>query len=268
MLTGHFDHQAFVRPGLTVTMALIGVAGLVWPQCFAGVVRGYTRCAAGLTPEEKDRVQRVVAAREHVEGISSSYGRVAGIAIIAFAGLELGSFVPLILPYALICLVLACTVLRAYLLVRRATEQRVAPLLRRSPFTVLPPLLIAAVSSSFFVAFAFVVAPPERIGALITCVAIVILGAVAWRIANAPALLLGIDPEYEYAVDERIRVGRARNAALLACGVGYVFVAMAQVSLAPTYEALGEAAYYVSLVAFIGAMAAYFLPLRARLRVA
>jgi hypothetical protein len=91
---------------------------------------------------------------------------------------------------------------------------------------------------------------------------------VAWRIANAPALLLGIDPEWEYAVDERIRVGRARNAALLACAVGFVFISLAQRSLSPLYEASGEVAYYVSFAAFIGAMAAYFLPLRARLRVA
>ncbi len=91
-----------------------------------------------------------------------------------------------------------------------------------------------------------------------------------WRgaIANASALLLGIDPECEYAVDERVRVGRARNAAFLACAVGFVFIELAQVGLSPLYEAFGEVAYYVSIVAFLGAMAAYFLPLRARLRVA
>jgi hypothetical protein len=115
-------------------------------------------------------------------------------------------------------------------------------------------------------AFAFY--PPERLGAMITVLAMVMLGAVAWRIANAPALLLGIDPECEYAVDERIRVGRARNAALLACALGYVFVAMAQRSLSPVYEASAEVAYYVSLISLVGAMAAYFLPLRARLRMA
>jgi hypothetical protein len=267
MLTGHPDHHALVRPGLALVMAAMGVMGLAWPQCFAGVVRGYTRWAGGLTPTEKERVQRVVCAREQAEGLSSAYGRAAGVVIIAFAGLELAPFVPLILPYALICLVLAGTALRAYLQFRRLTEQRVAPLLRRSPFTALPPPLIAAVLGSFFVASAFALYPPERIGALVTALAMLILGAVAWRIANAPALLLGIDPECEYAVDERIRMGRARNAALLACGVGYVFVAMAQPGLSPLYEAAGEAAYYLSLVAFIGAMAAYFLPLRERLRV-
>ena len=64
------------------------------------------------------------------------------------------------------------------------------------------------------------------------------------------------------------QIGRARNAALLACAVGYVFVALAQPGLPPLYEAWGQVAYYVSFAAFIGAMAAYFLPLRARLRVA
>ena len=175
---------------------------------------------------------------------------------------------PFIVPYALICLVLSATALRAYLQFHRATEQRVAPLVRRSPFTALPPLLIVAMLCSFFAASAFALYPPERIGASVTAVAMLILGAVAWRIANASALLLGIDPECEYAVDERVRVGRARNAAFLACAVGFVFIALAQVSLSPLYEAFGEVAYYVSIVAFVGTMAAYFLPLRARLRVA
>ncbi len=267
MLTGHPDH-VFARPEFAALLAGAGVAGLIWPQCFAGVVRGYTRWATGLTSAEKQRVRDVVRAREQAEGISRADGRAAGIAIIAIAGLELLPFVPLVLPYALICLVLASAALRAYLQFHRATEQRVAPLLRRSPFTALPPLLIAAVLCSFFVTLAFMVYSPERVGASVTTLAMLILGAVAWRIANAPALLLGNDPDYEYAVDERLRVGRARNAALLACAVGYVFVAIAQSSLAPPYEASGEVAYYLSLVAFIGAMAAYLLPLRARLRVA
>lgn len=268
MIIGHLDHHALVRPELAALLAAAGVAGLIWPQCFAGVAHGYTRWATGLTAAEKERVHDVVSAREQAEGISSAYGRAAGVVIIAFAGLELLPIVPLVLPYALICLVLATTALRAYLQFHRATEQRVAPLLRRSPFTALPPLLIATVISSLLIVSAFTLDAPERVGALFTALAMLILCAVAWRIANAPALLLGNDPEYEYAVDERLRVGRARNAALLACAVGYVFVAMAQRSLSPLFETTGEVAYYISLIAFIGAMASYLLPLRARLRVA
>jgi hypothetical protein len=268
MLTVHPEHHALVRPALAVLMAAMGVVGLVWPQCFAGLARGYTRWAAGLSGTEKERVQRVVAAREQAEGISSAYGRAAGLVIIALAGLELVPIVPLILPYALICLVLASTALLAYLQFHRATEQRVAPLLPRSPFTALPPLLIVAVLCSLFVASAFALYPPERLGAIVTVVAMLVLVAVAWRIANAPALLFGVDPECEYAVDERLRIGRARNAAVFACAVGYVFVALAQPSLPALYETSGQVAYYVALVAFIGAMAAYFIPLRARLRLA
>jgi hypothetical protein len=267
MIAGHLDHQATVRPALAAVMACAGVAGLIWPQCFAGVVRGYTRWATGLTAAEKERVRDVVCARERAEGISGADGRAAGVAIIAIAGLELLPFVPLVLPYALICLVLASAALRAYLQFRRATDQRVAPLLRRSPFTALPALLIVALLCALFVASLFALYPPARLGAIVTAVAMLVLAGVAWRIANAPALLFGADPQWEYAVDERLRIGRARNAALLACAVGYVFVALAQPTLSPPYEAPGEVAYYVSLAAFIGAMVAYFLPLRARLRV-
>lgn len=268
MLTGHIDHSALARLVMAATMAAMGIIGFVRPSCFVGVARRFTRWASGLTPAEEERVQRVVCAREQAEGISSAYGRAAGLLVVAFAGLELVPAVPFILPYALICLVLAATALRAYLQFHRATEQRVAPLVRRSPFTALPPLLILAMLCSFFAASAFALYPPERIGAIVTAVAMLVLGAVAWRIANAPALLLGIDPECEYAVDERVRIGRARNAAFLACAVGFVFIALAQVSLSPLYEASGEVAYYISLAAFIGAMVAYFVPLRARLRVA
>lgn len=268
MLEGHIDHSVLARFVLAGAMVAMGLMGLVWPKCFAGLARGFTRWSAGLTPAEKERVQSVVRAREQAEGISSADGRAAGVAVIALGGLELVPSVPFIVPYALICLVLAGMALRGYLQFHRATEQRVAPLVRRSPFTALPPLLIVAMLCSFIAASAFALYPPERTGAIITAVAMLVLGAVAWRIANAPALLLGIDPQCEYAVDERVRVGRARNAAFLACAVGYVFIALAQASLPPLYESVGDVAYYASLAAFIGAMAAHFLPLRARLRVA
>jgi hypothetical protein len=268
MLTGHIDHSALLRLAMAGAMIAIGIMGLVWPRCFAGVARGFTRWSVGLTPAERERVQRVVCARQQAEGITSAYGRAAGVVAIGLAGLELVPAVPFILPYALICLVLAGMALRGYLQFHRATQQRVAPLVRRSPFAALPPLLIVAMLCSLVAASAFALYPPERIGAIVTVVAMLVLGGVAWRIANAPALLLGIDPEWEYAVDERVRVGRARNAAFLACAVGYVFISLTEASLPPLYEALGEVAFYVSLVAFIGAMAASFLPLRARLRVA
>ncbi|HEX4861786.1 MAG TPA: hypothetical protein VFV07_11155, partial [Rhizomicrobium sp.] len=152
--------------------------------------------------------------------------------------------------------------LLAYLQFRRAVERRVAPLVRRSPFTALPPLLIAGIACSLASALALAVYPPERFGALVVAASTLLLGAVAWRIANAPALLVGLDPQLEYAVDERVRVGRARNVANLACTPPFVAIVLVAPTLPAQYATLGSIATAVVAAAFVITLAASFLPLR------
>jgi hypothetical protein len=253
---------------IALAMVATGLASFVWPRCFAGVAGYFTRSSSRLTPAERERLDRVVTAREDAEGISSAYGRYLGIAAIALAGLEALRPVPVILPYALFCLASAIVALLAYLQFRRATEQRVAPLMRRSPLAALPPLIIAAVGCSFLVSAAIAVYGPERLGAFIVAVSTAVLGVIAWRIANAPALLVGIDPQFEYMVDEHVRVGRARNVAVLACTTAFVLVGVADPSLSDLYGPLGSAAALIVAAAFVISVAASILPLRRRIRVA
>jgi hypothetical protein len=247
---------------MAVAMIAVGVAALVWPRCFAGVPGYFTRWALKLPPAEQARLDRVVDAREEAEGISVSYGRFLGVAALMLAALEAVRAIPFILPYALFCLSAATITLLAYLQFHRALQRRVAPLVRRSPFTALPPVLVAAIVASFLVALSLAVYPPERFGAFVVAASTVLLGFVAWRIATAPALLVGVDPRLEYAVDERVRVGRARSIANLACAPAFVLVVLVEPTLPSQYATLGSVAMAVVAAAFVVSLAASVIPLR------
>jgi hypothetical protein len=247
---------------MAVALVLVGVAAFAWPRCFAGVAGYFTRWATKIPADDQERLSRVVDAREEAEGISAAYGRLLAAVAILLAALEAIRAIPFIVPYALFCLAAATVTLLAYLQFRRAVERRVAPLVRRSPFTALPPLLIVAVACSFLASVALAAYPPERIGALVVAASTLLLGIVAWRIATAPALLIGLDPQLEYAVDERVLVGRARNIANLACAPAFVAIALVSPTLPAQYATLGSVAMAVVAAAFVISLAASLLPLR------
>jgi hypothetical protein len=263
MLDAHAAHAELVaRWSMAVALVLVGVAAFAWPRCFAGVAGYFTRWATKIPADDQERLSRVVDAREEAEGISAAYGRLLAAVAILLAALEAIRAIPFIVPYALFCLAAATVTLLAYLQFRRAVERRVAPLVRRSPFTALPPLLIVAVACSFLASVALAAYPPERIGALVVAASTLLLGIVAWRIATAPALLIGLDPQLEYAVDERVRVGRARNIANLACAPAFVAIALVSPTLPAQYATLGSVAMAVVAAAFVISLAASLLPLR------
>ena len=211
------------------TAAVIGGFGaFLWARpCYASP-RPYFKCVGRLALPERGRIDRVLDARDDAEDIPAAYGRYLALAVLGLGLLELLPAVPPVLPYALMCLVMAGFTLLAYLRFRRATDRRVAPLVRRSPVHVLSPFGIAAMACSFVAVLAVAAYPPQRLEALVGAVAMAVLVWVAWRIAQAPALLLGDDPQWEYAVDERIRVCRARNVTVLVCATGALVVAFAQ----------------------------------------
>lgn len=247
---------------MAIAMVVAGIAAFAWPRCFAGVAGYFTRWAAKRPAEEQERLRQVVEAREAAEGISANYGRLIGLAGIALAGLEAVRALPPILPYSLFCLAVATVTLLAYLQYRRAIERRVAPLVRRSPFTALPGVSIAAMVLSFLAALALAAYPPERLGVLVVAASTLVLGIIAWRIATAPALLLGVDPQLEYAVDERVRIGRARSVANLACAPAFVAIALASSAMPAQYATLGSVAFAIVGASFAISLAASLLPLR------
>jgi hypothetical protein len=267
MLHGHAAHADLIRLVVAIAMVIVGFAAFLLPRCFAGVAGYFARSSSPLDPKVRERLDRVVTAREKAEGISADYGRYLGGIAIALAALEAVRSVPVILPYALFCLAGAVITLLAYLQFHRATEQRVAPLVPRSPLAALPPLLIAAIACSFFVTLAFVALRPERLSAIIVAVSTLLLGLIAWRIADAPALLIGEDPQYEYAVDERVRIGRARNVAALACAPPFVLLGIADPSLAQQYGVAGLVIVLIAAASLVVTTMASFLPLRGRIRV-
>ncbi len=267
MIMPHHHHPELIRLVMGLAIAATGVFALRWPRCIAGLAGTFT-CWGGMRDAQGERLDRVVMAREEAEGISSAYGRYLGVAAFALAALEAIPGVPFAMPYALFCLAVSAVMLLAYLQFRRATEQRVAPLVRRSPLSALPPLLIACIVATFVVELLFAAYPPDRFGAVVVAALTLVLGFVAWRIAAAPALLLGIDPQYEYALDERLRLGRARNVASLACAPAFVFAAIAQPGLPERFGALGTVAMAILIAAFVITLAASVLPRFGRVRFA
>lgn len=267
MITAHHHNAELIRLTMGLAIAACGLAAFRWPRYFAHLAGTFT-CWGEIAPGERERLDRVVAAREEAEGVSSAYGRYLGVTALALALLEAVPGIPFAMPYALFCLAVAAVMLLAYLQFHRATEQRVAPLVRRSPFTALPPLLIACIAASFIVAMLFAADPQNRLGALVVAASTLVLGFVAARIAAAPALLLGVDPQYEYALDQRLRIGRARNVVALATAPVFVFAVIAQPGLTELFGSIGTVAMAILIAAFVVALAASILPLFGRLRIA
>jgi hypothetical protein len=262
MLHEHILRDDLTRFAMAFALVVVGLAAFAMPRCFAGVAGYFTRWSPKLPPADQERLNRVVSAREDAEGISPAYGRFFGVAAVVLAGLEFVRAMPFVLPYALFCLTGAITTLLAYLQYRHAAERRVAPLVRRSPFAALPPAVIVAVAGSFAASLAVAAYPPERLGAIVVAASTIALGIIAWRIAVTPSLLVGTDPAWEYAVDERVRVGRARTVANLACAPAFALVALAQPTLPAEYATAGNVAMAMAGVAFAISLAASILPLR------
>ena len=261
----HEHTESLTRLLMAVIFAGLGVAALARPRWFAGVA-GFFTCSPGLSASERERLDRVVVARERAEGISRAYGRYLAVVAFLCAPLEAIWTIPFILPYALFCFASAVVMLLAYLQYRRATEQRVAPLVPRSLFTALPPIVVGAMGCSLVASLALVADSTARLGGLAVATCTLVLGIIAWRVAVAPALLIGADPQWEYAVDERVRIGRARTIANLACTPAFVLLAMLDPSSPSQYAHFGSAIFYLAAVAFFVTLVAAIAPLRQRIR--
>lgn len=263
----HLGHEQVARIFIAFMQALMGVLQLASPGCFSGTSMYFRGARASLTPQQRDRLERVLDARSGVEGNTYAATRWSGIFAIALAPLVLIPAVPYVLPYAASCLVLAFATLVAYVQLRRATERRVAPLLRRTPLSAFSPMALAAVAVCLAGALAFATLPQFRLAAIAIVLASLALCAIAWRVAVAPAILVGDDPQLEYAVDEHVRFCRTTGLIALACAPAAAFVFIAGASLrdgGPFFTAVTLAVG----AAFVVAMVVSQGPLRKRLRLA
>lgn len=256
----HYSARIFLAAAL-VALALFA---LLFPDCFLGI-GGYFKRVGDLSPEERERLGRVLAMRREAEGTSRGYGRYLAVACFVLAAAELVPAVPFVLPYAFSCLAFALTTFLSYMQIRRATKRRVAPLVRRSPLSGLPLIAMAAMLCCFAVVVPFIIYSSERLSAIVVAASTLILGLIAWRIAIAPALLFGKDATFEYAVDQRLRNARATTIASLACAPAVVFVAFAGPRLAPDLAAFGNLAWPIVLIAFLVSLVMSMLPVFRRI---
>src|SRR5579862_9016170 len=230
----HLTNDQLARLFTTAVLIGMGILQILRPGCFWGMWMYFSGARAGFSPEQRERLARVLEARERAEGDTDTYTRIVGAFTIVMAPLGLISAVPYVLPYALSCLAMAAAILLSYLNFKRATERRIAPLVRRTAWASLPPLAIVATAVCVLGAGAFAAFPQYRAGAVVVIVSAIVLTAIAWRVAVAPALLLGDDPQLEYIVDEHLRFCRATSLISLACAPPTVLVALAAAALPPT----------------------------------
>jgi hypothetical protein len=240
------------RVFLAFAIAAMGIGAIARPDYFFGVTGFFCGAAKRLPASEKERLERALVARQGAERISSrANGGYFAAAALATAVLELLPGIPPAVPYALFSLALAFITLLAYLQFRRANDRRFAPLVRRSVLASLPLPVIIAMGCTFVGELAFAMYPRERLGAIVIAFATAILATTAWRVAIAPALLLGSDPQVEYVVDERLRKGRALSIAILACGVGSLFVSYGILGIPDQYGYLRVAELVVSYATLV-----------------
>jgi hypothetical protein len=267
MLVEHLTRDETARIFTAGVLLLLAILQIVRPGCFWGTSMYFKGTRAGFSPRQRERLERVLAARRSAEGDTDVYSRYVGGFTILMAAVVLAPAVPYVLPYALSCLAMAGATLLSYLRFRRATERRVAPLVRRNPWASLPPLAVGATAICIAGAALFAAYPQFRVGAVIVVVAAVALLAIAWRVAVAPALLFGDDSQLEYLVDEHIRLSRATGLIALACAPATVLVELASATLPPAAHFFAAATLVVA-AAFIAVMIVSFNPMRKRIKLA
>ena len=263
----HLTADQLARTFTALMLALLGGLQILRPGCFWGMSMYFVGARSAFDPEQRARLARAIAARAGVEGDTDTYTRYAGIFTLAMAPVEIIAAVPYVLPYAAAALATAVAMLASYLHFRRAADLRVAPLVRRTVWTALPPASIVAAAICVLGAAVFAALPPYRVGATIVVLAAIALCAIAWRVAVAPALLVGDDPQLEYLIDEHVRFCRATSLIGLACAPPTVLVLLAAAALPASAHFFNTVSLAVT-AAFLVSMVVSLNPMRKRISLA
>jgi hypothetical protein len=207
-------------------MGALGIVVIFRPKPFGDIYAYVRRTFASATPERAQRLERVLDARAAAEAGSSPYLRLAGGIALSMAASVFALHVPILTAFGAACFSIAVIVTLAYGQFRRPSERRAATLTRRAPLFALSPVVIAYAVLCSYGGFQLLEFAQWRVGvvALLAAEAIVLL--LAWRIAAAPARLLGEDPEVENLVDERVRYCRANLIAFSAAIPLYAVLTM------------------------------------------
>ena len=83
------------REWMAVILALLGISQIVFPRRYCGMDVFFKRAFGGLTPEQSERLRRVLEARRDAEGVLLTPTRYTGLLGIAMAalGIRSGHFV-------------------------------------------------------------------------------------------------------------------------------------------------------------------------------
>ena len=264
----HLTHQEQARIFAAALLAALGIVEIVAPWLFWCTWAYFRGARAALPPDQRERLARVLAQREEAEANTGRYSRYAGVFTIVIAPLTILPAVPFVLPYSLFCLAMAGATLLSYLHFRRATERRVAPLLPRNPWASLSRVGVAATTICLFGAALFAVYPQYRLGVVVVIASSIVLLFIAWRVAVAPALLLGNDSQLEYVVDEHLRYARATNLLTLACAPPLVLIEIATATLPSAAHFYNVVIVVAAGIAFFTMLAVSFSSTRKRLKIA
>ncbi|HKE37541.1 MAG TPA: hypothetical protein VKB39_08915 [Candidatus Baltobacteraceae bacterium] len=200
-----------------------------------------------LEPWVRLRLSRVLDARVQAEALRYGHIRGVGIFTIVMGIVALDPRVPFVLPYAASCVAMAIALAMTSAHLHGITQRRAAPLVRRRALDVLSPLILTAPILSLLATVAVAMQPEFRLAAAGVLLSSLLMLSLAWRAALAPALLMGDDPQLEYAVDEHIRYRRANGLAILACAPGTVLYTLL-IHYLPTnwYDILLEAVLWAA----------------------
>jgi hypothetical protein len=214
-------------PLVVAFMAALGLVQIVWPKKFAGGIRAYVcKSFESVTPDEAERLARVLDARVAAEAGSETYLRLSGAFALCVAASVPLLKIPVLTAFGIGCFGMAVILTLAYGEFRRPTERRAARLARRAPLRSVSPVVLANAAVCGFAALQLLVFPEWRFGVAALLVAGAIVLFLAWRVAAAPARLLGEDPSVESAIDERVRYCRASAIAFCAAVPLYAVVTM------------------------------------------
>jgi hypothetical protein len=214
------------KVGLGIMFAIMAIA-LLWKPDFLS-----TDSLGGKEHLDVDlglyqRLERALRTRSQAENVPHGVTRAATVMVLAMALLTALRLIPTSLLVATVQTAFSITLLAKYLYVRRKNTSRFATLRSRNIFGVLPAPTIAAVTLGTLSAAIVGFDVHYRVSAIVTVVWSSVLIWIAWRIADAPALLMGEDPTLEAVVDDGLRNQRADAAVVAAACVSWGYVSTA-----------------------------------------
>lgn len=172
------------------------------------------------------RIEAAVERRQTAEGARVPLGLWMGCFSFILAAVEAtGRVHPPAVLYALLCFGMSLGVAAVFLRLRNSQAMRVALLSARTVDSVMPSYWFLAAVISACSVLAYAADSQYRLAAILVSLSSLVSVALAWRLANLPALLSGIDVPAEQIVDDRLRFYRSRAAMMFAVAETFVFCA-------------------------------------------